>query len=42
MTSDKFNDLRNELYAMLRDEIRKAVEGEEGRSQAGSEAGGSR
>ena len=32
MTSDKFNRLRNELYSMLRDEIRKAVEGEDGRA----------
>ncbi|MDP6175117.1 MAG: ABC transporter ATP-binding protein [Rhodospirillales bacterium] len=32
MTSDKFNQLRNDLYSMLRDEIRKAVEGEEGRT----------
>lgn len=28
VTSDKFNDLRNQLYSMLHDEIRKAVEGE--------------
>lgn len=32
MTSEKFNGLRNHLYSMLRDEIRKAVEGEEGRA----------
>lgn len=32
MTSDKFNGLRNDLYSMLRDEIRKAVEGEDGRA----------
>lgn len=29
MTSEKFSDLRNELYSMLRDEIRKAIEGTE-------------
>jgi hypothetical protein len=26
MTSDKFNRLRNELYELLRDEIRQTVE----------------
>ncbi|MDP6429984.1 MAG: ABC transporter ATP-binding protein [Rhodospirillales bacterium] len=34
MMSEKFNGLRNELYAMLHDEIRKAVEGEEKQTAA--------
>ena len=35
MLSEKFTGLRNDLYAMLHDEIRKAVEGEEQQTAAG-------
>jgi len=41
MTSEKFTRLRNQLYALLHDEIRKAViESAASERAAGSKAGG--
>ena len=40
MTSDKFNALRNRLYELLRDEIRKAAAEQQARAARGEAGGG--